>query len=103
VIARDAEANTITVGTKEDVETRSVRVRNAVLHRDGAAIDAVKLRYRSRSVPAAGVVAGAGPVGVGRHGELRIELSEPFAGAAPGQTAVLMAGEAIVGHGTIAV
>ena len=73
-----------------------------MLHRDGAAVDAVKLRYRSRSVPAAEVAAGgAGPVGAGRHGELRIELSEPFAGAAPGQTAVLMAGETIVGHGTI--
>lgn len=102
VLERDAEANTITVGTRDDVETRSVRVRDALLHRDGAAVDAVKLRYRSRSVPAAGVVAGAGPVAAGRHAELRIELSEPFAGAAPGQTAVLMAGETIVGHGTIA-
>jgi tRNA-specific 2-thiouridylase len=97
VIARDAEANTITVGTREDVETRVVRVRDVVLHRDGAAVDAVKLRYRSRAIPASGFAATAG-----RHSALEIELDEPFAGAAPGQTAVLMAGETIVGHGTIA-
>lgn len=97
VLATDANANTITVGTREDTEARSVRIRDAVLHRDGGSIDAVRLRYRSRPVPAAAVVAGAG-----RHDELKIELAETFAGAAPGQTAVLMAGEAIVGHGTIA-
>jgi tRNA U34 2-thiouridine synthase MnmA/TrmU len=31
-----------------------------------------------------------------------VELSEDFAGVSPGQTAVLLAGESIVGHGTIA-
>jgi tRNA-uridine 2-sulfurtransferase len=96
VLARDAEANTITVGTWEEVETSAVRVRDAVLHRDGGKVDAVKLRYRSRAVPADGVAAGPG-----RHQTLEVGLSEPFAGAAPGQTAVLMAGETIVGHGTI--
>jgi len=64
----------------------------------GDSVDAVKLRYRSRPVPAA-VSAKA----TGRHGKLHIELGEAFAGAAPGQTAVLLAGERIVGHGTIAV
>ena len=97
VLARDAAANTITVGTREEVETRAVRVRDAVLHRDGATVDAVKLRYRARAVPARGLRAGEG-----RHQMLELELGEPFAGVAPGQTAVLMAGEAIVGHGTIA-
>ena len=38
----------------------------------------------------------------GRHAALEVELGEAFAGASPGQTAVLLAGEAIVGHGTIA-
>ncbi|HEX2096548.1 MAG TPA: tRNA 2-thiouridine(34) synthase MnmA [Solirubrobacterales bacterium] len=97
VLARDAEANTITVGTRAEVEVRVVQVRDAVLHRPGGTVDAVKLRYRSAAVPAGGVEAKPG-----RHDVLRIELAEPFAGAAPGQTAVLMAGEAIVGHGTIA-
>ena len=38
----------------------------------------------------------------GAHAELEVELGEDFAGVSPGQTAVLLAGEAIVGHGTIA-
>jgi tRNA-specific 2-thiouridylase len=97
VLATDAAANTVTVGTKAELEQRSVRVRDAVLHRDGAAIDAVKLRYRSRALPAT-----VAATQVGRHPSLEVELGEAFAGVAPGQTAVLMAGDRIVGHGTIA-
>ena len=97
VLATDATTNTVTVGTRSELEKRSVVVRDAVLHRDGAAVDAVKLRYRSRALPA--TVAAAG---IGRHPSLEVELGEAFAGVAPGQTAVLMAGDRIVGHGTIA-
>lgn len=97
VLATDAMTNTVTVGTRAELEKRSVVVRDAVLHRDGAAVDAVKLRYRSGALPA--TVAAAG---VGRHPSLEVELGEAFAGVAPGQTAVLMAGDRIVGHGTIA-
>jgi tRNA-specific 2-thiouridylase len=97
VLATDAVANTVTVGTRAELEMRSVRVRDAVLHRDGEEVDAVKLRYRSRALPA--TVAAAGK---GRHSSLEVELGEAFAGVAPGQTAVLMAGDRIVGHGTIA-
>jgi tRNA U34 2-thiouridine synthase MnmA/TrmU len=57
----------------------------------------VRLRYRSQPVPAAVATAETG-----RHAELRVELGEDFAGVSPGQTAVLLRGEAIVGHGTIA-
>jgi tRNA-uridine 2-sulfurtransferase len=96
VLATDAATNTVTVGTRAELEKRSVRVRDAVLHRDGAEVDAVKLRYRSRALPAR-IAAGAG-----RHSSLEVELVEAFAGVAPGQTAVLMAGDRIVGHGTIA-
>ena len=98
VLATDAETNTVTVGTRDELATRTVRVRDAVLHRDGQSVDAVKLRYRSRPVPAV-----ISATGTGRHDELDVELAEAFAGASPGQTAVLMAGEAIVGHGTIVV
>jgi tRNA-uridine 2-sulfurtransferase len=97
VIATDAGENTVTVGTREELATRTVRVRDAILHRGGESVDAVRLRYRSRPVPAA-----ISATGTGRHDELDVELAEAFAGAAPGQTAVLLAGEAIVGHGTIA-
>lgn len=97
VLATDAAANTVTVGTRADLATRSVRVRDAVLHRDGDRVDAVKLRYRARPVPASLSAAGPGP-----HDALEIELDEPFDAASPGQAAVLLCGEAIVGHGTIA-
>jgi tRNA-uridine 2-sulfurtransferase len=98
VLATDASANTVTVGRREELATRAVGLRNAVLQRDGERVDAVKLRYRSRPLAAAV----AGDTGAGRHERLRIELEEPAHGVAPGQTAVLLAGEAIVGHGTIA-
>jgi tRNA-specific 2-thiouridylase len=97
VVATDAAANTVTVGTREELETRRIHVRDAVLHRDGARVDNVRLRYHSATLPAS--VGAAAP---GRHDALELELAEPFDAAAPGQTAVLMDGETIVGHGTIA-
>ncbi|HVO55796.1 MAG TPA: tRNA 2-thiouridine(34) synthase MnmA [Solirubrobacterales bacterium] len=97
VIATDAAANTVTIGTREEVETRRISIRDAVLHRDGARVDAVRLRYHSRALPAS-----VGTPARGRHDALEIELGEAFAGASPGQTAVLLDGETVVGHGTIA-
>jgi tRNA-specific 2-thiouridylase len=97
VLATDAVANTVTVGTRTELETRRVHVRDATLHRDGARVDAVRLRYHSRALPAS--IGAAGP---GRHDALEIALGEEFVGASPGQTAVLLEGETIVGHGTIA-
>jgi tRNA-specific 2-thiouridylase len=97
VLATDAAANTVTIGPRRDLMARTVRLRNAVLHRQGDAIDAVRLRYRSEPVPAAVATTESG-----RYAELQVELGEEFAGVSPGQTAVLLRGEAIVGHGTIA-
>ena len=96
VLDKDAEANTVTVGTRAELQSTRVRVRDAVLHRDGATVDAVRLRYRSRPVPAV-----LNMTGTGERFELDIRLEEEFAGVSPGQTAVLLAGETIVGHGTI--
>ncbi|HEX2391442.1 MAG TPA: tRNA methyl transferase PRC-barrel domain-containing protein, partial [Solirubrobacterales bacterium] len=96
VLATDAAANTVTIGTRAELETTTVRIRDAVLHRKGARVDAVRLRYRSRPVPAALMA-----TGTGWHGELTVELGEGFAGVSPGQTAVLLAGETVVGHGRI--
>jgi tRNA-uridine 2-sulfurtransferase len=97
VLATDAATNTVTVGTRAELERRRVEIRDAVLHRDGESVDTVRLRYRSRTLPAT-----VSATGRGRHSSLEVELGAPFAGVAPGQTAVLMAGERIVGHGTIA-
>lgn len=96
VVATDATANTVTVGTRAELATSRLRIRDAVLHRDGGRVDAVKLRYRAKPVPASLPDAGKGD-----HAELEIELGESFDAASPGQAAVLLSREAIVGHGTI--
>ncbi len=98
VLATDAGANTVTVGPAAELASREVHLRDAVLHRDGGCVDAVRLRYHSEAVGAAI----EGSAGAGRHRRLRLRLAHPFAGPAPGQTAVLMRGEAIVGHATVA-
>jgi tRNA-specific 2-thiouridylase len=85
------------VGPRAALRTDRVSVRGAVLHRDGARVDRVKLRYRSAPLP--GRVA-SDPV-AGRHARLELQLAEPVLGAAPGQTACLMAGDVVLGHGTI--
>jgi tRNA-specific 2-thiouridylase len=95
VTATDARRNSVTVGPREELAAARVSVGDAVMHRDGARVDRVRLRYRSPAVPAK-VTASAG-----HHGLLEVELEEPFEGVAPGQAAVLMDGETVVGHGTI--
>ncbi len=95
VTATDAVANTVTVGPAGELAAERVEVRDAVLHRDGWRVDRVRLRYHSPAVPAR-IVAAAG-----RHDLLEIDLIEPFDGPAPGQAAVLMSGDTVVGHGTI--
>lgn len=97
VVATDATANTVTVGPRAELATKRVKIRDAVLHRDGNCVDAVKLRYRATPISAS--VRGAGS---GRHAALEVELDESFDAASPGQAAVLLCGEAIIGHGTIA-
>jgi tRNA-uridine 2-sulfurtransferase len=87
VVATDAVANTVTVGPREQLATRTVRVRGLRMH--GREPDAVRLRYRSPAV------------GCRLEGDA-VHLAEPFHGAAPGQTAVFLAGDAIVGCATIA-
>lgn len=95
VTGTDSGENTVTVGGREELSVDRVAVTGAVMHRDGATVDRVRLRYRSDPV-AATVSAGAG-----RHASLELELEEPFDGPAPGQTAVMMSGDTVVGHATI--
>ena len=95
VTGTDAASNSVTVGLREDLARDRVPLAQAVLHRDGSAVDRVRLRYRSPAVSA------RVEAPEGRHGLLEIELEQPFEGVAPGQTAVLMSGDTVVGHGTI--
>ncbi len=87
-------ADTVVVGRRSELETRRVTLRDTVVHRP--LFDAVRLRYRQRPL-ACRVAAGPDEAGV-----LELELLEPSLGAAPGQLGALMAGEVVVGHGTIA-
>jgi tRNA-specific 2-thiouridylase len=96
VLSTDAAENRVVVGAREELATRTIRVRDAVLRRDGARVDRVKLRYRSRPISC------TVDAGIGRHPELSLSLEQPAYGVAPGQTACLMEGERIVGHATIA-
>jgi tRNA-specific 2-thiouridylase len=88
VLGTDAQANTVTVGPRAALATRAIRVRDARLHGPADEVDAVKLRYRSPAMRCS--LRGA-----------TIELDEPVAGAAPGQTAVFLRGDAVLGCATI--
>ncbi len=97
VLATDAGRNRVTIGPRAALATQAVAVRGARLHRSGAEVDAVKLRYRSRPV----ACRVAGDVEAGNHRRLQLELADPVDGAAPGQTACLLRGDVVVGWGTI--
>jgi tRNA-specific 2-thiouridylase len=95
VLRKDAAANRIVVGAREELAARSVRLRGAVLYRDSARVDRVRLRHHGRPL-ACRLEACAGD-----SGEVLAALTEPAYGIAPGQTASLLDGELVVGHGTI--
>jgi tRNA-specific 2-thiouridylase len=97
VLSTDAPANRVVVGPRAALATQAVAVRGARLHRSGAEVDAVKLRYRSKPV----ACRVAGDVSPGNHRRLQLELADPVDGAAPGQTACLLRGDVVVGWGTI--
>ena len=97
VLGTDARRNRVIAGTHDELATTQVPIRGVRLLRDGARVDRVKLRYRTKPV---GARLGGDP-GAGNHRRLEIVLSEPVDGAAPGQMACLMDGDVIVGWGTI--
>ena len=89
VLQTDARANTVTVGPRDALAVDRVPLRGLRLHRDAGAVDGVRLRYHAAVVPCRldddGVV----------------HLAEPFSAPAPGQTAVLLAGDVVIGCATI--
>ncbi len=98
VLAKEAAGNRVIVGARAQLACRALVLRGATLHRDGARVDRVRLRYHAR--PLACRIAGA--AAAGRHGRLELDLLEPADGPAPGQTACLLDGDVVVGWGTIA-
>ena len=90
--------NVVTVGRKELLMTDQVTLTDVTLHCEPWRVDAVKLRYRQQPRRARIVQSpGAGETGPGA-----LVLEEPLLQAAPGQTAMLLDGDVVVGSGTLA-
>ena len=91
VLRTDVRANTVTVGPREALAVKRIPVVDVVVHGDAARVSAARLR--SHGVPvAASIDLDAG----------ELLLGAAFPGVAPGQLAVLMDGEVVAGHATIA-
>jgi tRNA-specific 2-thiouridylase len=98
VIATDAADNRVVVGPNSALAARTVRLESASLYRDGARVESVKLRYRSRPIGCSI----AGELGSGRHDTIELELAEDAHGVAAGQVACLYdAEQRVVGQGVI--
>jgi tRNA-specific 2-thiouridylase len=98
VLEKDGRGNRVVVGTHEELAVTHVNVAPAMLYRDGARVDRVRLRYRSEPVPCEVEDSPAS----GAHDSLTVLLHEPVHGVAPGQTACFLEGDRILGSGTIA-
>jgi len=97
VLDKDAITNRVVVGPRAALRRSRVELRGVRLHRDGARVDRVKLRYRANALSARL----RGELPAGRHATVTVVLDQPDDGAAPGQLACLMDGELIVGWGAI--
>lgn len=97
VIGTDPAANTVTVGPREHLLCERVSVRDVTLHRGGASVDSVKVRYRGRRLPCR--LEGAPAAGI--HDTVHVRFSSACERTAPGQIACLYSGDMLVGHGTI--
>jgi tRNA-uridine 2-sulfurtransferase len=95
VLKKDAEANAVVIGPREQLRTSRVRIRGARLHRESGRVNSVRLRYHAQIRPCT-VELDPG------NGSGTVLLSEPVEGVAPGQLACLMDRDLVVGHGTIA-
>jgi len=98
VLRTDHAANTVTVGSRDELLTTIVCVRDTTLQRDGARVDAIKVRYRGPRLRARL----ATPMQAGEHSTIAVTLLEPAERTAPGQVACLYDGDLIIGQGTIA-
>jgi len=96
VLARRAAENEVVVGRRDELDVLEVTVRDLADRGlgDGAGL-LVQLRYRSPAAP----VAALERLGAER---LLVRLAEPFAGAAPGQSAVFYRDDVVVGGGVLA-
>lgn len=94
VLGTDAAANTVTVGSRDELRRSTVRLRGARLHRDASRVDSVRLRYHSP-------LRRCRVQSLSEDGEATLTLEEPADSVAPGQVACLMDGDLVLGTGTI--
>jgi tRNA-uridine 2-sulfurtransferase len=92
VLAKDATDNRVVVGPREALATARVTLDDACVHRDLACVESVQLRYHAQPIACRATRAG---------GRVVLELERPAPVAAPGQMACLLAGDCVVGQGTI--
>jgi tRNA-specific 2-thiouridylase len=90
VLGSSPATNAVVVGPRESLARTRVEARGR-FYSEVERVEA-KLRYRSPAVGASVVPTARG---------FRLELDEPAYGVAPGQTAVLYEGDAVVGCGTV--
>ncbi len=98
VLHTDPVANTVTVGPRAALMTRTIPVRDLTLRQPGAQVDGVRVRSHGPLFPCR-LASDPGP---GRHEGVEVQLQEPITRAAPGQIACLYDGDVILGYGTIA-
>jgi tRNA-uridine 2-sulfurtransferase len=106
----DPVSNTIQLGRREDLETRTFEVERvtfvagvppvAVKTRDGSFEATVRIRHRAASVAA--TLRPVRPDNPARGGRWIVETEEPVWAAAPGQACVFDDGEVVLGGGRIA-
>jgi tRNA-specific 2-thiouridylase len=94
VLETDANTNQVVAGGRDELATRSVRIRGTRLHRPAERVDGVRLRSHSPRRECRVEVDGD-------PSEALVALSEPVDGVAPGQVACLLDGDLVVGYGTI--
>jgi tRNA-specific 2-thiouridylase len=97
VLRKDARSGQVIVGPREALSASRVELRDARLHRPGAIVDRVKLRYRGAPVGCRV----DGSRASGRHARLSLALLDRTDRTAPGQTGCLLAGDRVVGYGSV--
>jgi tRNA-uridine 2-sulfurtransferase len=104
----DPQTNTIQLGRREDLETRSFVVERASFvadappPADGARGFRAAVRIRHRTAPMPGWVRPASGSEPARGGRWIVETDEPVWAAAPGQACVFDDGDVVLGGGRIA-
>jgi tRNA-uridine 2-sulfurtransferase len=100
----DPLTNTIQLGRREDLETRSFAVERVSFVADGRWTRSIRadVRIRHRAAPIAATIRPASAGEPARGGRWIVETDAPVWAAAPGQAAVFYDGEVVLGGGRIA-